>query len=583
VRFMVRRGTLITAIFLMLTSAVAGAEEDGKLTVVIEGLEGRLKENVAAFLEIETLADKVVTSEARLPWLHSRAKDDIAKALEPFGYYKPVIDARLERTATGWLARYRIDPGPPLPMSRVDVQVSGEGSRDPAFEKLLANLPLAKGQVLERSRYDQLKETLQELATERGYFDARLLVHEIRVNLQAYSAEVILHFDTGERYRFGQITFRQDALAPEFLRRYLDFQPGSPYEVSDLLKLQSDLIASDYFSEVEVEASPDQAVDRALPVNVILQPRRSTLYSLGLGYGTDTGPRGTIDLKRPCFNRWGHHYQVSLLASQVQSGFAGQYIIPGKDPRSDRFSLNANLLAQKFDTVDSRQATASISKQYQDGAWQKIASVSYLWEVSDFSSGNRQTSRLLIPSLNWTHVKADNRLNVTYGHFLNLLLQGAYQPLLSDASFLQGIVNAKWIKTLNAGSRIVVRGNLGTTVTSDFDKLPASLRFFAGGDNSIRGYSFDSISPENAEGKVVGGKNLLVGSLEYQHRLRDKWSLAGFVDSGDAFDSSPRLKTGVGVGVLWQSPVGPLRAYLASGLDSPGDSLRLHFVMGPDL
>jgi len=574
---------LALAICLLLYWDLASATADDRLTVTIEGLENRLRDNVTVYLQINELAGKPVSSEARLRWLHSQAPEDIRRALQPFGFYQPEITASLERTDSGWQARYRVNAGPPLRVTKLDVRVLGEGSRDPAFQKALTELPLAKGQVLEHARYERIKQTLQELATERGYFNAHLLANEVRVDLQTYSAAVILHFDTGQRYRFGQITFHQDALAPEFLRRYLDFQPGDPYAVADLLKLQSDLISSNYFTQVGVNASPDHAVDLSLPVDVDLQLRKSLKLTYGLGYGTDTGVRGKINIERPWINPWGHHYDVELLASQIKYGLAGKYVIPGKDPRTDSFSLRASVLRQNFSAQDNLAGIVGISQQHQDGAWLKITSLNY--QLETFTIGdNQQTTGLLIPGLNWTRVVADNRLNTTDGSLLNLMLQGAYEPLLSDLSFLQATVRGKRIKSLDINDRFILRAALGTTFTSDFDQFPTSLRFYAGGDNSVRGYSLDSIGPRNAQGDVIGGKHLVVGSLEYEHRILENWSVAGFVDSGDAFDQAPEFKTGVGIGLRWLSPVGPVRVDLASGLERPpGDIIRLHLIIGPDL
>lgn len=164
-------------------------------------------------------------------------------------------------------------------------------------------------------------------------------------------------------------------------------------------------------------------------------------------------------------------------------------------------------------------------------------------------------------------------------------MQGATTALLSDTNFLQGTVKLRWIHALNNDNRLLARGTLGTTVVDNFEKLPPSLRFFTGGDATVRGYSYESIGPTDPDGAVVGGKNLLVASLEYEHRVWKEWGVAAFVDTGDAFDgASPNLKTGVGVGVRWRSPVGPMRIDFASGLDRPpGDAFRFSFSIGPDL
>ena len=190
-----------------------------------------------------------------------------------------------------------------------------------------------------------------------------------------------------------------------------------------------------------------------------------------------------------------------------------------------------------------------------------------------------------MPGLNWTYVSTNDPLNVDQGFRINLQLRGANENLLSDTSFIQAAVRSKWIYSFTETSRFILRGDVGTTVLeNDFSAIPASIRFFTGGDRTVRGYSLDSIGPRDENDEVIGGKHLMVGSLEYDYRIRDQWSIAAFIDSGDAFDDeAPEFKTGVGVGVRWQSPVGPVRVDLASGLNEPGDTIRLHFNLGPDL
>ena len=556
----------------------------GTVAVTVEGVDGPLRDNVLAYLELNRFAGKPAPEESRLRWLHANAERNIRDALEPFGYYEPVIETTLNRTAGGWEARYRIQPGRALRIAMLDVRVLGEGARDPIFQKLLASLPLAKGQVLEQPKYEQIKQNLETLATERGYFDARFTERAIRVDLQAYEAVISLHYDTGQRYRFGDISFKQDILSPKLLNRYPRFKPGDPYDANELLKLQGDLGGSPYFSQVQINAQPDDATDTA-PVDVTLEPNKKRKYSAGLGYGTDTGVRGKLKMEQRWINRQGHHYEAEMQLSPIKSLIGGKYMIPGRDPITDEYALTAGYTLQSNDQ-DFELIALGGSWQRQDGKWLKNYNLSFQYEDYQVSDEPRATSLLLIPGLNWTWVDADDRLYTTRGLLFGFELRGASTALLSDINFVQGVLRLKGVYALNDDSRLLARGDLGATaIREDFEELPASLRFYTGGDASVRGYSYNSIGPTDDQGKVVGGKNLLVGSLEYEHRVWNDWSLAAFVDSGDAFDgAAPELKTGVGVGVRWRSPVGPVRIDFASGLDRPpGDTFRFSFSIGPDL
>ncbi|HRF44134.1 MAG TPA: autotransporter assembly complex family protein [Candidatus Competibacteraceae bacterium] len=572
------------------TAAAAAGEspvtQSGTLTVIIEGLDDPLRDNVRAYLDINRFANKPAPQEIRLNWLHKQADNEIRQALQPFGYFEPAIDASLTRTGSGnWEARYQIQPGRPLRITELDIKVLGEGAQDPPFQNLLANLPLAQGQVLDQPKYEQIKNVMESLATERGYFNAHFTERTIHVDLQTYTATIRLHYDTGQRYRFGNITFKQDFLSPGLLARYPSFKPDDPYNVNKLLKLQTDLNNSPYFSRVEVSAPPADRTD-SIPVNVELEPGKQRKYSIGVGYGTDTGFRGKLRTEQQWINRRGHHYEAELGYSQIKSLVGFKYMIPGKNPVTDEYAVFAGYVQQDDNDKDYQTYKIGGSLQKQDGNWLKNYSLGLQYE--EYTIGNRplqEESLLLIPGLNWTWVDADDRTYPSRGLLAGFALQGATTALLSDTNFLQGTVRLRWIHSLNDDNRLLARGSLGATVVDDFEKLPTSLRFFTGGDTTVRGYSYESIGPTDPDGAVVGGKNLIVASLEYERRVWKDWGVATFVDTGDAFDgASPDLKTGVGVGVRWRSPVGPMRLDFATGLDRPpGDAFRFSFSIGPDL
>ena len=325
--------------------------ENGVLTVTVEGVDEPLRANVLALLELNRFASQAAPEETRLRWLHGNAETQIREALQPFGYYEPTIESSLSRIPGGWEARYRIQPGRPLRITTLDLRILGEGQQDPVFQQALAHAPLAQGQTLDQPKYEQFKEALERLATERGYFEARFAERTIEINLEAYEATVRLHYDTGPRYRFGDVTFKQDFLSPKLLNRYPRFKPGDPYNANDLLKLQGDLNSSPYFSQVQVNAPPDAATDTA-PVEVALEPNKQRKYSAGAGYGTDTGARVRLEAEQRWVNRQGHHAEQELLWSPIKAVIGGKYYIPGKDPTTDTYTLNAGYTQQNYNQQD---------------------------------------------------------------------------------------------------------------------------------------------------------------------------------------------------------------------------------------
>src|SRR5690606_3606627 len=109
-------------------------------------------------------------------------------------------------------------------------------------------------------------------------------------------------------------------------------------------------------------------------------------------------------------------------------------------------------------------------------------------------------------------------------------------------------------------SRILLRGSVGAMEVDAFDELPPDLRFFCGGDRSVRGFDYQAIGSVNSAGDVIGGNNKLEGSVEVEHYFKRDWGAAAFVDAGDAFRGGDfSVNVGVGLGLRWKSPVGVLR------------------------
>ncbi len=582
------RHLLFCLLLATVLDAGAHADESPTVTVEIDGVaKGPLLENIRGFLDIWQFNGKPGPSPARLKYLHRIAPQQIRAALQPFGYYRAEVEGELTRRDDGWIARYRVEPGEPIAVTSLDIRISGDGETDEVFREALARTTLAEGKPLDQQAYEALKKRLQVIASERGYFDAKLTKSEIRIDPKRYEAAIALHFDTGSRYRLGEVTFRQETpwIDDDLLRRYVEIEPGQYYEAGDLQQLQGDLSASEYFRQVEIDVSPEKASDHLLPIEVLLQPKKARKYIYGIGYGTDTGVRAKAGVTGRRVNSRGHHYTAEVLVSEILYGVAGEYIIPGNDPRSDAWGLRASWLDEHSDTRNYRAWSVGGYYRYRDGDWLKTYALDY--RIEEFELGDeRPTSQLLIPSAEWTWTlpaQLEKRIYVENGAWLRLFVRGGAEALLSDTSFLQPQLSAKWIRSFANHHRLIGRAAVGTTWVDDFAALPTSLRFYTGGDRTVRGYKYATIGPLSA-GDVVGGKHLVEASVEYEIPFREKWSVALFADVGDAFDDQPDYNTGVGIGLHWRSPIGPVRLDFARGLDEPpGKRLLFHLTIGPDL
>ncbi len=568
--------------------AVLQAGDTRKLGVVLRGLEKEEQKNVEGLLEIWQFNGKPIPSTARLRYLHRNAAKQIEMALRPFGYYRSSVEATLSDIGNQWQAVYRVTTGDRVPVNKLKVELRGAGSQQKEFRAALQQYPMKSGTPLDQQAYEKLKQSLQTTASQLGYFDAEFPEREIRIDLGSYSADVALVFDTGPRYRLGSVSLDQDVewLSAQLLSRYNDIEEQQFFDAGDLQELQSGLSGTEYYSEVQIRASAEDAENLVIPVKVGLTHKNPRQIVYGIGFETDTGLRVKYGLTSRRINDAGHHYAAEARLSQIGFGVAGAYTIPVKDPRTDSFSLQAGYEGEHSDVREFRSLNLGANFSFRDGLWFKTYAINY--QVDEFELADSEPdSELLIPAVEWTRTyptDLDERINTVNGTRLNLRVRGALDSLLSDTSFLQPTISAKWIKTFDNRHRLLGRGSIGTTIVDDFDRLPLSLRFYTGGDATVRGYGYDRIAPLGTDNLVAGGKHLIEGSIEYEIPFREQWSWASFVDVGDAFNDQPEIRVGVGAGVRWQSPIGPVRFDLGRSLNEPGaGNVHVHFSLGPDL
>lgn len=553
-----------------------------RVKVEVEGVPRRLAQNIHSALSLEQ-ADKDDLTEERIRRLHAEAPAEIGEALQPFGYYRPQIRAELRQEKDRWIAHYEVDVGPPVKVASFDLKITGAGADDPRFQQIVASFPLRKGEVLYHPDWEQGKKALEDLAAEEGYLDAAFQANEVKVSMARYQADAVLHYDTGPRYRFGEVRFNQDVLNPDLLTGYVKFKRGEPLDVNKVLELQNALSDSPYWGRVEVVPRQDQAQGLEVPIEVNLTPSKPMRFAGGVGYGTDTGPRATGAWELRRLNAKGHRALAEVTASGIERSFKTSYFIPGAYPRTDVLSLNAAYSRVDTNSFISDSGLLGATLTQSRGGWREAYSLNFQRE--SFTVGlDKGTSNLLVPGASLERVRADDRIYTTNGYRLVFALQGA-SPL-SDSEFVQGSIDGKLIRTLGERHRLIARTQVGYTETTEFRELPPRFRFFAGGDRTVRGFSYQSLGRKDEAGNVIGGETLAVGSLEYELRFLEKWGAAVFYDTGNASQSFAGLGTlarGAGLGLRWRSPIGPIRADVAWALSEPGTPIRFHLNIGPDL
>lgn len=547
----------------------------------IHGGSVAARENVQKFLNAQSFSEQTNKSQ-----IYQQTQKNTREALKALGYFQSDSDITVSGEAPDWQIDVKLDPGRSVDISQLDWQVTGPIADDPEFQSLVKAHPLSVGEPFNSGDYESLKSAISSYAAQHGYFDGELTQNKVQVSLAEHRADITLHYRSGPRYRIGHIVFSQPNIPREMLIALAPFHSGDPYDAEQIAKFSRALNKTNYFKSIMVTPMLSRRHDGVIDLEVVLTRKPSDIFSVGLGFSTDQGVQGQLSWEHPWVNRYGHSLSASLEASQIEQTLSGEYRIPVTNPVNDYIALQGGYRRELDDEsdTDSRRYTVSLLRRwYIDEQWTPHLEFQTLYE--NYRQGNQQDSTLLfMPGFSLSRKRIEGSTSdPDSGDLISIFAQTANEAWLSDVNLTKVRIDTKWLRSLKR-HRVIARASFGAIFVDDIDKVPASMRFFAGGDQSIRGYDYKSISPKDSEGELVGGKYLATASLEYNYQFAQKWRVAAFYDAGTAAnDLHHRMYAGTGLGIRWLTPIGPVRIDVAKGLVDAPDEWRLHFSLGPDL
>ncbi|EKO3783407.1 outer membrane protein assembly factor [Vibrio harveyi] len=548
------------------------------VSLKIKGIDGALEDNVNAYLS--SIPEDDYSTSLRF---QARLEQSITEALNALGYYHAKISYTITKDNDELIVN--VQPGEPVRVKLMDVVISGEANQDEAFVKLLEKSPLKVGRILNQGEYDSLKSSIRNLALQRGYFNGDFTLSRLEVVPELNEANVRLHYESGIRYHFGSVEIFGSQIWEDRVESLRPFKTGEPYLVSEVGEYNQNLSNTDWFSSVFVEPDLSKLDDgRELPIKVSLAPAAKNQLETGIGYSTDTGVRGTLKWKKPWVSARGHSFDTALSLSKPEQTITAGYKIPLDDVLHEYYQLQFGLKHLDNRDTESLESNLAVERHWiTDGGWHKTLYVRHLYE--NFSQGLQEDGvQFVLPGASFSRTRTRGGNMPMWGDKQSVTVEYGDTALLSETRVLRLLGRTSWIRGIGQNHRGLFRLEGGANITDEFEKLSPSLRFFAGGDNNIRGYGYESISPKDASGALTGAKYMVTSTLEYQYRVYGNWWGAAFYDIGDAFNETPEWKAGAGVGIRWASPVGPVSFDFAWGLDSePDPEFRIHFSLGPEL
>lgn len=551
----------------------------------VEGLSGDLEKNVRA--RLSTIGEDEVSADGRF---RAHVNEAIRQGLRALGYYEPTIEFEFRPNSPPArpLLIARVTPGEPVRIAGVDVVIQGQAREDADFQRLERQDEPKIGTILNHGTYDAFKSALLSLSLSKGYFDASMPKSQLGVAEQLHEAFWDIDFDSGRRYRFGPVNFQGSQINEDYLQNLIPFQEGDYYSADDLAELNRRLSATNWFNSVVVSPQFEGArATKVLPLDAVVTPRTRNTIEVGGGFATDIGPRVRSTWRRPWVNSRGQSLETSINLSAPEQILDLSYRIPlRQNPLEQYYLVQGGFKRQDINDTESDSTTLNVARFWEfSSGWQR--SVNLRWSLDHFTQGSvTNTTMLLYPGVSFSRSRARGGLMPTWGDSQRYSMDVSDTMWGSDVDFAVLQAQNVWIRTLAERNRFVMRTNLGWIETNDFNRVPPSLRFFAGGDRSLRGYKYQSISPRDDEGKLTGAFKLATGSLEYQYNVTGRWWGAVFVDGGDAFNNfnETNWKTGTGVGVRWASPIGPIKFDIAVPIhDSDVRRVQFYIGLGPEL
>ncbi|PJE80905.1 Translocation and assembly module TamA [invertebrate metagenome] len=543
----------------------------------ITGIDGDVKGNVRYFLD--SLPDYKPENFKRFqPYV----RETIQKAMQALGYYSASVKLVMQDAHE---VMVHIKSGRPVKLDSIYVAIDGMAKSDPAFQHYMSSLPLSSGDLVNHEKYEEIKKKLCQLGQDHGYFDARFIRHRLVIDPENYRGSVDILFDSGSRYRFGKIKYTH--LSPglqRLIRPLVDFREGDFYDINCLNQLTQRLSATGYFRSIDIYPLKDEASDAVIPLHIGLRTRQAHELELGVGLSTDEGLHTRLDWKKPLINDKGHSMTARVGVSEIKQELSASYKIPIDNPLQRYYVVETAYERLNQKDTDSKLLRTSFHKmRIQPEGWDRDLFFSV--EYESYEQGIQQDkSLLLLPGISLSRRVTDGRYDPDQGYYQLIKLQASSKQWGSNADFIQLSGRIKGLYTFAEKHRLIGRLEQGITWVDSLDVIPPSLRFFAGGNQSVRGYGYESISPKDSEGNLTGSKYLSVVSAEYSYTFRPKWRAALFVDTGTATnDYHESWKVGTGFGLRWVSPIGQVRLDLAFAMSEEGHPWRIHFGIGPEI
>lgn len=568
------------------------AIEAVELSVEISGVGDKLAQRLKEETSIYRARTEQNLQPQRIQTLHLIAESELIDGLKASGYYDATVEKLLEIKADQYISKFAITLNRPILLKKIAIINNIEDNALAIAIDDKINKIITTGDIITHAKYEDIKAITLATIKSTGRLSAHYEDSVLEIDKDQYIANIKLNINSGPQYYFGNIDFVTDNYSRKLLKKYLPFKSGDKFSAQSLNNLLENLNGSGLFNKVRIIPKPNlnDANDTTVPITIKLKEKPKNIYSGGIGYGTDTSFRGNLGWHHKRVGRPGHILNTGIKASSINNNIFASYKIPGKRANLDSLIYQLEKENISIDERNEKKIAASVMKSKQYKYFNNIIGATYLFErFRNTDATEKQSTQYFIPSTNFELKHITDNIFFDSGYRFNIKLQGALDNILAESSFIQAELNYRFAYLLLEDSRFIFDTKLGVTKAQNFDDIPPSLRYFAGGDNSIRGYRYQSLGTMKIDdaGKeyVEGTKHIATFKFEVEKAFSEKVSFATFYDVGNAIDSlNADFAQGVGIGSRIRTPIGTLKLDLAKPLNIVAKKkLRFHLTFSTSL
>lgn len=594
--------------------SLVAATGDPAFTLVVDAPK-QVRELLEKHLELRRYRFQSDLQRRELTRLLGATDANVRDLIGTLGYFSPTVTVEIKETPESEEAplevTVKVDPGEPATIKTSELRFAGVNADDPDGAAQRATIedqwPLQPGQRFTQADWSQAKNQGLRTLQARRYPLARIDSSLASVDADTQQADVSVAYAPGPAYRFGPLRIEgAQRYDPVGTARIARLPEGEEYSQTALVDAQLRLASSGYYDSVfltladapqqgESVQADEQAIKRQgsdVTTPVIAQVREAQLqkWVFGVGMSTDTGPRLSVDhihnrlpgLGWRAVTRARLDRKNPLLSTQwtaLPDASLWRWFAAAKAEREPSGDFDVNSVQLRAGRTKSED---HIDRNY------------YLqYDIAKTQgTGAPPSSSSVTANYGWTGRYFDSNLAPSSG--FGFAWEVGAGTTLTPRRTPFGRLSGRWLSLIPVGevdpetkrrSRLALRASGGALLARKDADLPVTQLFITGGDNTVRGYGYQSIGARTDSGKVIGGRYLAVGSVEWQRPIviqgnTQDWEHAVFVDAGTVGDSlnAMYMRVGVGTGIRWRSPVGPVQADIAWGAQEK--QLRLHLRLG---